>query len=331
MTPSLLLFAAAAGTVLVTLTWARTRHLVRVESRQVRSRLGIKGRWDDAFDVDDDELLLDPTIELPPRRSMVLVVGDSFDDSQQGRRLAATLRAADLNIKPSEWLALAVIVGMVCYIVAELAFMQGIVISSVLGTLSGVIIPWLVLRSRRDRRLQNFNTQLPTVAELVSNSLRAGLALQGALEMVTREMVDPAREEFGIVVREVRLGGSLDDALDALETRMPSKDLGVMITALKVQRIAGGNLIKSMGELSRTLIERQRTTEEIKTMMAEAKFTAYIMPVLSIGALALLNRAQPGFLDVLFWTFPGWVVLTVFVALQVVGFLLVQRFARIKV
>ena len=112
---------------------------------------------------------------------------------------------------------------------------------------------------------------------------------------------------------------------------MPSSDLGVMITALKVQRIAGGNLIKSMGELSRTLVERQRTHEEIRTMMAEAKFTAYLMPILSVGALALLNRAQPGFLDVLFWTAPGWIVLAAFVALQVAGFVMIQRFARIKV
>jgi tight adherence protein B len=329
MTP--VLFAVAAGAMLAGLLWTRTVFLARGEGRQIRSRMGIRGRWDDAFDVDDHELLLDPTLDLPPRRSMVLGIGDIFDDSARGQALAATLRDADVKLKPSEAIALVVLIGMLCYIVAELAFTQGTVVSGTLGVLCALVVPWLVLRSRRDRRLLHFNEQLPTVAELLSNSLRAGLSLQGALELVTREITAPASEEFAVVVREVRLGGSVDAALGALEERMPSSDLGVMITALKVQRIAGGNLIKSMGELSRTLIERHRTHEEIRTMMAEAKFTAYLMPLLSIGALAMLNRAQPGFLDVLFWSVPGWIVLTIFVVLQVLGFVMIQRFARIKV
>ena len=128
-----------------------------------------------------------------------------------------------------------------------------------IALLTAVIVPWLILRSRRDRRLHNFTGQLPIAAELMSNALRAGLSLQGAIELVAREIGDPAREEFGLVVREVRLGGSLADALEALEHRMPSTDLEVMVTALLVQRVAGGNLIKSMGALSQTLIERQRT------------------------------------------------------------------------
>jgi tight adherence protein B len=104
-----------------------------------------------------------------------------------------------------------------------------------------------------------------------------------------------------------------------------------MVTALKVQRVAGGNLIKSMSSLSRTLGERRRTHEEIKTMMTEPKFASYLMPIMSIGGLAMLNYLMPGFLDVLFRTVVGVMVLIGFVLLQVGGFLLIQRIARIKV
>lgn len=325
-----LLFVSASSAVLALMGWLRYNHLARQQSRQIKKRMGVKGRWDDAFEIDDEQLL-DPTIELPDRRSMVFFIGDIFDTSPRGQQLQATLKAADLKIKPSEALGLVVVLGLVAYVVVELLLTQGPVISGGLAILCALIVPWLILRSRRDRRLLNFTRQLPMVAELMANALRAGLSLQGALELVSREIGDPASEEFALVVREVRLGGSIDDALEALEKRMPSADLEVMVTALKVQRIAGGNLIKSMGALSQTLIERQRTHEEIKTMMAEPKFTSYLMPILSIGALALLNRTIPHFLDVLFRTIPGLLVLAVFVGLQVFGFILIQRFARVKI
>ncbi|MBA3944825.1 MAG: type II secretion system F family protein [Herpetosiphonaceae bacterium] len=325
------LYASVAATALAATSWMRHANEARQQSRHIKKRMGVKGRWDDAFDIEDEELLLDPTIEVPERRSMVLVIGDIYDASPSGLVLRARLKNADLFLKPSEALALIVITGLVSYILAELLFTQGPVISAIIALVSAVVVPWLLLRSRRDRRLQNFTSQLPIAAELMSNALRAGLSLQGAIELVAREIGDPAREEFGLVVREVRLGGSLTDTLEALEQRMPSTDLEVMVTALLVQRVAGGNLIKSMGALSQTLIERQRTTEEIKTMMAEPKFTSYLMPVLSILALATLNRAVPHFLDVLFHTVPGWIVLAFFVGMQVLAFMLIQRFSRINV
>lgn len=330
MPTNTLLFISAAAAVLSAIAWLRSSYQARQQSRQMKRRLGIKSRWDDAFEIDDEQLL-DPTVEVPSRRSMVLFIGDIFDASPRGLDLAARLKAADLKLKPSEALGLVVVIGLVSYILVELLLTQGPFISSCLAILCALTVPWLLLRSRRDRRLLNFTRQLPMVAELMANALRAGMSLQGALELVAREIGDPASEEFSLVVREVRLGGSIDDSLEALERRMPSADLEVMITALKVQRVAGGNLIKSMGALSQTLIERQRTHEEIKTMMAEPKFTSYLMPILSIGALALLNRTIPHFLDVLFWTIPGLIVLTVFVAMQIGGFLLIQRFARIKI
>jgi tight adherence protein B len=328
---TLLVFLGAAAAVLCAFAWFQTNGEVRSQSRQIRSRMGIKGRWDDAFEVDDDELLLDPTIPVPERRSMVLFIGDIFDESERGKAMRVQLKAADILLKPSETLALLVVAAMGSFVIAELLFSQGWFVDSIIAIVVSVIIPWLIFRSRRNRRLENFTKQIPAVTELMSNALRAGMALQGAMEVVAREIGDPAGEEFGLLIREVRLGGSIDDSLESLLRRMPSPELEIMVTALKVQRIAGGNLIKSMSALSRTLDERQRTQEEIKTLMTEPKFASYLMPILAVGALAVLNRMVPGFLDVLFRTIPGIIVLAIFIGLQVGGFLLIQRISRVKV
>lgn len=326
-----LIFLSATATVLVLFAWLRNSNQTRQQTQQIKRRMGVKSVWDDAFDIDDEEMLLDPTVELPERRSMVIYVGDIFDATERGKRIRETLIQADISLKASESLGALVVFGLLSYILAELLLQQGPVVNLPIAIVCSIVLPWFFMRSRRYRRLENFTRQLPIVCELVSNGLRAGLALQGALELVAREMPSPAQDEFGRLVREVRLGGSIDESLEALLVRMPSDALEIMVTALRVQRIAGGNLIKSMAALSRTLNERQRTSEEIKTMLAQPRFASYLMPVLSVVALSSMNYMTPGFIDVLFQTVPGLLMLSVFILTQVGGFVLIQRITRIKV
>lgn len=326
-----LIFLSAASTVIVIFAWLRNSSAARAQTRQIKKRMGVKSIWDDAFDVDDEEMLLDPTVELPERRSMVIYFGDIFDATERGKRIRETLIQADINLKASESIGALVVFGLLSYVLAEFLLQQGPFVNIPIAIVCSIVLPWFFMRSRRHRRLENFTKQLPIVAELVSNGLRAGLALQGALELVAREMPSPAQDEFGRLVREVRLGGSIDESLEALLVRMPSDALEIMVTALRVQRIAGGNLIKSMAALSRTLSERQRTTEEIKTMLAQPRFASYLMPVLSIAALSSMNYMTPGFIDVLFQTLPGLFVLGIFILAQVGGFLWIQRITRVKV
>lgn len=326
-----LIFWVSGAAMVTLLMWLRVRHTAKREHQALRERMGIERRWSAIVPPDDDELLLDPTVPLPPRRSLVPLVGDTWDRSARGERLRTTLVAADLQLKPSEAVGLMVLTALGSFIVAELLLQQGPIVDGIVALMCGVALPWLVLRGRRNRRAEMLAKQLPAVAELMSNALRAGLSLQSALELVARDMDEPAREEFELVIRELRLGGNLDDALEGLLRRAPGGDLEIIVTTLRVQRLAGGNLVQNMAALGRTLTERQRTQEEVVTMMAQSRFSSYLMPLLSLAALALMNRSIPGFIDVLFRTPLGMVVLVLFVGLQIGGFLLIQRLARINV
>ena len=54
------LYASVAATALAATSWLRHSGEARQQSRHIKKRLGVKGRWDDAFDIEDEELLLDP-------------------------------------------------------------------------------------------------------------------------------------------------------------------------------------------------------------------------------------------------------------------------------
>ncbi len=154
------------------------------------------------------------------------------------------------------------------------------------------MVPWggsAWLGRRLARRNENFINQLPDVARLLSNGASAGLSMPAAIELAAKEIDAPAREELQGVLDEVHLGRSLDEALDSLARRLPSRELAVLMSTLIIQQRTGGDLVRALQDLSSTLDMRRETLREVRTLMAGAVFTSYVVPMLGLGALLMLN------------------------------------------
>jgi tight adherence protein B len=80
------------------------------------------------------------------------------------------------------------------------------------------------------------------VLTLVQGAVQAGYSLLQALDLAVSEVPAPASEEFGRVLREIRLGLSLEGALFNLAERMENDDLQIVVTAIIINAQVGGNL-----------------------------------------------------------------------------------------
>jgi len=85
----------------------------------------------------------------------------------------------------------------------------------------GIFLPRIWLRMRQQRRISKFNDMLPDAIGLLANSLRAGYSLLQSMEVLSREMPDPIGAEFRVVIREVGLGLTEEQALKNLLERVP--------------------------------------------------------------------------------------------------------------
>src|SRR5207249_660762 len=111
-----------------------------------------------------------------------------------------------------------------------------------------------------------FNEQLADTITLMSNSLRSGMSLLQAMELISHDGADPIGPEFGRVVREVGLGNSPQDSLLHLVARIKSDDLDLMVTAMMVQHEVGGNLSRILDTISHTIRERVKIKGEIRSI-----------------------------------------------------------------
>jgi tight adherence protein B len=239
------------------------------------------------------------------------------------------LARADLSITVSEYLFMrlfAVLGGFAIGYLIQRDLLSGLILGVV-----GFYAPVFYIRRRKSRRLRMFNQQLPDVLDHLVGSLRAGYGLLQAVEWIGKQLPDPAGAEFDRVVREVRLGRSLREALDSLLRRNDSDDLAMIITAINVQHEVGGNLANILEIVAHTIRERVRIVGEIQVLTAQQRYSGYVLMAMPIILGLVIYIINPEYEKQLFA--PGATLCLPIgaVIMMVLGFLIMRKIIEIEI
>jgi tight adherence protein B len=291
--------------------------------------IGLYGIWLLATNSARRSLLVERGgVELRGRRGLAEAIDARLVRTQRGADLAGKLRSAGTQLTPSRFLGLMLGAMIGSFLVVSLLFpLLLAIVAAGLALWAGTA--WL--GRRLARRKEDFINQLPEVARLLSNGASAGLSMPAAVELTVREIDAPAREELQAVLDEMQLGRSLDDALEALARRLPSREIAVLMSTLIIQQRAGGDVVRALQDLSTTLDLRRETLREVRTLMAGAVFTSYVVPLLGVGALVLLNSINSHTLPRMTSSAIGISALVVAAVLFTLGSLAIRRVTRIEV
>lgn len=266
------------------------------------------------------------------QRSIFLRLSDWYDQTEGAQKIRRQLDEANYAIKPSEYMALRIILALVIFYINYIFIDINTFLAAAIALLVATYIPPLYLRSQRKRYLNTFNQQLIEATASMASAVRAGLSVPQAIEQVSRKLPPPAGTEFRQLSREVNLlGVSVESSLRNTLRRLPSEDLSVVVATLVIQRQAGGNLVKALTQLSDIMRERNELRKEIDTMTAEVRYSAYIITIMPVVVVIFLRNMVPELVEPLFTHPVGWVVLTMFAAAQFTAFILIRRVANIKV
>lgn len=192
-------------------------------------------------------------------------------------------------------------------------------------------IPKWWLNSRIRKRQQLFESRLTDLTLGIANGLRAGAALPQSLELVSRDMGGPMTEELALVLHEYRLGMDLPESLSRLCERMPGEDLSLLVTAIRLTMQSGGSLAEVLDRITDTIRQRVEFHDRLMTMTAQGRFEAIAMasaPLLAFLILFLLDREL---MMPLVQTKTGWIAIGAVVALETVGFMIINKIVSIDV
>jgi tight adherence protein B len=194
-----------------------------------------------------------------------------------------------------------------------------------------VVIPAMIYKIMRGKRLKRFEQQLPDALGAISGAMRAGASLNIALESIVKEQSPPLSQEFELFLREQRIGVDFEDSLEHMEQRLPIQDFMMFCSALRINREVGGNLADVIDTLADTLRKKQTMESKIDSLTAQGRLQGIVMTGLPILLGFLLNWLEPEAMGMMFTTTIGWIVFGVSAVMLILGFLWIRKITSIDV
>ncbi len=184
--------------------------------------------------------------------------------------------------------------AVIALVVATLMLLKGlpILLALFVGLFIGVGLPHLVVGKVIARRVGKFTQKFPDAIELLVRGLRSGLPISETIGVVGSELDGPVGEEFRSVSDKMKIGRTMDVALQETADRLGTPEFQFFVITIAIQRETGGNLAETLANLANVLRMRAQMKLKIKAMSSESKASAYIigaLPFIVFGLIWFIN------------------------------------------
>ena len=191
--------------------------------------------------------------------------------------------------------------------------------------------PKLYFKLLEGKRAQAINTALPDALAQISGSMRAGTTFISAVQSMVEEQNGPISQEFALMLREIRLGARLEEAMDNLGERVQTEEMDLVISAALIAQDLGGNLAEILSRLSDNLRRKMAMEGKIKSLTAQGVLQGYVVTALPFIILLALLIIEPEATQPIFSGLLGWVFLIVICSLQLVGGIVIRKIVSIDI
>ena len=220
-----------------------------------------------------------------------------------------------------------VVILLVCGVLNPFIYIPVGIAAAVLGWMA----PLVYYRWKQMQRKELFEAKLLDFTMGLASGMRSGLGLPQALDATAKRIGEPMQEELQTVLREYRFGMELADALQRLNERMPSEDMSLLVTTIKLTTKTGGSLVEVMDKMVEMIRGRREFQERLKNMTAQGKFEAIAMSLAPVAAFILLYIVDPDLMRPMVTTGMGWCGIGIVAVMVSCGYFVIKKIVTIEV
>lgn len=217
-----------------------------------------------------------------------------------------------------------------CLLLAKLAGFS-LFVTLMVGVIGLLGLPRFVLKRAAARRQKKFLEDFPDALEAVVRLLKAGMPVSEAVSMISREFAGPVGEEMSIIYDKQKIGVPLHQAANESCRRMPLTEMQMFATGLAIQAQTGSSLSEVLSNLANVIRSRFRLKRKVKALSSEAVASACIIGALPNLVALGLYFVNPGYIETLFTTPVGHVLLAVAIVWMLLGMLVMKAMINFKV
>lgn len=221
--------------------------------------------------------------------------------------------------------------GLVVVVPLIIVLLTGAVPLAVIAALVLFVLPRTTYGYLKKRREAKLIEQMPDALNMMSGSLRSGASLAIAMDLVATETAPPFSQELSLVLREQKLGVSLDDAFESFAKRVNLEDVNLMVAAIVISKDVGGNLSEVLERLASTLRTKAALEGKIRALTSQGKLQGWIVGLLPVFLGFVLFQMEPEAMAPLFTTYYGYGVIAVVSVLLILGGVFIKKIITIDV
>ena len=173
------------------------------------------------------------------------------------------------NMQATEFMGMRMMAGVILGVITFLLSLLGgaepikLVLFTVVLMLIGYLVPVYWLRSKIKKRQKVILKTLPDAIDLMTISVEAGLAFDGAMQRVADKWDNALAQEFARALQEMRVGKTKRDALKELVARTGVADLSTFVASIIQADQLGVSIAKVLRVQSEQMrIRRRQRAEE---------------------------------------------------------------------
>lgn len=228
-----------------------------------------------------------------------------------------------IEVGPSVMLFLCALCGMTA---GGLIFIiqENLLSSMLLGTI-GFITPVVVAVFIRQRRQKKMMAQLPAMIDELARAAKTGRSVEQCWELVAYDSPAPLGAELQECSRRMRMGEDMTQSLKELPHRTGLVTLSILVTALSVHQITGGDLVSVLERLSQTIRDRLLFLGRLRAATVGSRATAVLMLALPVAIVTFFSLRDPLYVQKLMASDLGRKITLGAIALEIVGSLIILR------
>jgi tight adherence protein B len=243
---------------------------------------------------------------------------------QKSLPLHMRIQQAGLSWSKRQFILISAVMGAAAFLLF-LIIDAGLWAALAIGFAAGFGMPHWLLKYLKKRRERKFLEAFPDAVDTIVRGIKSGLPLIDSMRIISLEAPEPVRSEFRTIMETQAIGMPIGEACGKLYDRVQLPEANFFGIVIAIQSKAGGNLSEALNNLSRVLRDRKKMKAKINAMSMEAKASAAIIAALPISVMILVYITSPQYIELL-WTTPiGRMMLAASAAWMLTGVLVMKK------
>jgi tight adherence protein B len=232
-------------------------------------------------------------------------------------------------------------VGLSCLVayMAVYILVHNVFAALCFAIISGLYYPKYYVRTKLKKRREIFTMQFKEALYSIANSLKSGGSFANSLERAAEDMrrlygrqkERPIVDELEIILYDMKMGASIDEALLGFKHRTESEDVSDFVNASLNAKKSGGNLAEVMNNVARIIGDKITIQNEIMVATASKRSEAAILSFMPFVILGILLVLSPDYMKPMYETTLGQVLMTLGIVMLAVNFFISKKIMDIKV